>query len=229
MCTIITSSHNTEWYVELWILCERSVVICGLCVAIFGRREQLVLDLFPDARVWDVESGKTVLAIETGLSEVEAAIYSPDMTMIGTGGESKDLMEFINIWDAKTGKLITNLKGHTWEVFCLAWTADGSTLISGSMDYSIMSEISNFGWNILKGHGRPQFAGGIAKNPENHGSHLEAAWKPLGRLRGGLPRRSQVSPKTIPIRGPNFGDSQRRPDCKIIGSNVTSFQCFQVI
>ena len=61
MCTIITSSrntewyvtssHNTEWYVELWMLCERSVVICGLCVAIFGRREQLVLDLFPDAGI----------------------------------------------------------------------------------------------------------------------------------------------------------------------------------
>jgi len=34
-------------------------------------------------------------------------------------------------------------------------------------------EISNFGWNILKGHGRPQFAGGIAKNPKNHGSRLE--------------------------------------------------------
>ena len=49
MCTIITSSRNTEWYVELWMVCERSVVICGLCVAIFRRREQLVLDLFPDA------------------------------------------------------------------------------------------------------------------------------------------------------------------------------------
>ena len=31
------------------------------------------------ARVWDVESGKTVLTIETGLSKVEAVIYSPDM------------------------------------------------------------------------------------------------------------------------------------------------------
>jgi len=98
------------------------------------------------ATVWDVESGKTVLAIETGLRRVLAAIYSPDMTMIATGGESKDLKEFIKIWDAKTGKLITNLKGHTGDVHCLAWIADGSetqheqiknTLISGSNDYSI--------------------------------------------------------------------------------------------
>ena len=63
------------------------------------------------ARVWNVESGKTVLAIETGLDIMDAAIYSPDMTMIGTCGQSADL-EFIKIWDAKKGKLITNLKGH---------------------------------------------------------------------------------------------------------------------
>jgi WD40 repeat protein len=106
------------------------------------------------ARVWDVESGKTVLAIETGLSEGRAVIYSPDMTMITTGGESEDLQEFMKIWDAKTGKHITNLKGHTEEVYCLAWTADGSTLISGSLDHSIRT------WNtttwqqihVLTGH-----------------------------------------------------------------------------
>jgi len=116
------------------------------------------------AKVWDTESGKTVLAIETGLSEVQAVVYSPDMTMIATGGESKDLKEFIKIWDAKTGKLITNLKGHTGTVYCLAWTADGReteheeidsrTLISGSWDSSIRT------WNtttwqqihVLTGH-----------------------------------------------------------------------------
>ena len=56
--------------------------------------------------MWDVESRKTVLAIETGLSEFEAVIHSPDMTMIATGGNSKDLKEFTKIWDAKTGKLV---------------------------------------------------------------------------------------------------------------------------
>jgi WD40 repeat protein len=89
------------------------------------------------ATVWDVESGKTVLAIETVLSDFQAVIYSPDMTMIATGGGNREKKEFIKIWDAKTGKLITNLKGHTEEVYCLAWTADRTTLISGSNDFSI--------------------------------------------------------------------------------------------
>jgi WD40 repeat protein len=62
--------------------------------------------------VWDVESGKTVLAIETGFTGVDAVIYSPDTTMIAIGGDSED-EEPLKIWDAKTGKLVANLKGHT--------------------------------------------------------------------------------------------------------------------
>jgi WD40 repeat protein len=89
------------------------------------------------ARVWDVESGKADLAIETGLRHVEAVIYSPDTTMVATGGSSWHDREYLKIWDANTGKLVANLKGHTRRVYCLAWTADGKTLISGSRDHSI--------------------------------------------------------------------------------------------
>jgi WD40 repeat protein len=90
-------------------------------------------------RVWDVESGKIVLAIETGLSGVWAVIYSPDTTMIATGGYGEE--ESFKIWDAKTGKLLANL--NTDEVTCLAWTADGKTLISGLGDCSIRT------WNTI--------------------------------------------------------------------------------
>jgi WD40 repeat protein len=75
------------------------------------------------ARVWDVESGKTVLEIKTSPSWwIGAVTYSPDATMIATinGDESKK--EFISIWDANTEKLLTDLKGHTQKVTCLAWT-----------------------------------------------------------------------------------------------------------
>jgi WD40 repeat protein len=88
------------------------------------------------ARVWDVESGKTVLAIETGFSDVWAVIYSPDTTMIATGGNS--LEEFLKIWDAKTGKLVANLKGHTVIVMCLTWTADGKIDILTQNEVRVM-------------------------------------------------------------------------------------------
>jgi WD40 repeat protein len=116
-------------------------------------------------RVWDAESGKTVLVIETGLENVWAVIYSPDTTMIATGGNSDE--EHLKIWDAKTGKLVANPKGHTYQVDCLAWTADGKTLISGSDDHSIRT------WNtttwqqiaVLMGHTGPALIYDIAISP----------------------------------------------------------------
>ena len=150
------------------------------------------------ARVWDMESGKTVLAIETGLSRVEAVIYSPGMTMVGTGGDSEDLKESIKIWDAKTGKPITNLEGHTGRVYCLAWTANGTTLISGSFDYSIRT------WNtttwqqihVLTGHTDAVYHIAISPNGPILAS---ASWDKTTRLwnlENGLPIGS-------PLQHPN--------------------------
>jgi WD40 repeat protein len=96
------------------------------------------------ARQWNVESGGTILEpIKTGHIYVFAAVYSPDMTLIATGGCGCDINRSgpressVKIWDVKTGELVATLKGHTHDVHCLAWTMDGNTLISGSYDNSI--------------------------------------------------------------------------------------------
>ena len=65
-----------------------------------------------------MKSGKTILEIETGLRDVQAMICSPDTTMIAVGGYRYmvNLLtddEFLEIWDVKTGKFITDIKGHT--------------------------------------------------------------------------------------------------------------------
>jgi len=92
----------------------------------------------------DVKSRETIFAsIKTGHYQVWAVVYSPDMTLIATAGPDKPDCR-IQIWDAKTGKLVATLKGHTSTVRSLAWTTDGKTLISGSFDYSIRT------WNTTK-------------------------------------------------------------------------------
>jgi WD40 repeat protein len=85
------------------------------------------------ARQWNVESGETIpelieiilASIETGHEVVWAVVYSPDTTLFATAGRDgpwhTDLAESsVKIWDAKTGKLVATLKGHTHAVRCLA-------------------------------------------------------------------------------------------------------------
>jgi WD40 repeat protein len=133
------------------------------------------------ARVWDVENGRTVLAIETRFREVAAVSYSPDTTMIATGGENEQ-KEFLKIWDANTSKIVSNIiKGHTEKVKCLAWTADGRTLISGASDKSIRM------WNtatwqqikVLTEHAGNVEA--IAISPNGH-ILASASWDDTARL-----------------------------------------------
>jgi WD40 repeat protein len=78
--------------------------------------------------VWDAETGETILG-PLKLTNVWAAVYSPDETMIAAGG-----LGGIKIWNANGGKLVINLERSepAEPVFCLAWPGEGNTLISGS-------------------------------------------------------------------------------------------------
>ncbi|KAG2738058.1 WD40 repeat-like protein [Suillus brevipes Sb2] len=115
-------------------------IVTSVCWSRNGRR---VLSGSTDgtARQWEVESEETIenilASIETGHERVYAVVYSPDTALIATGGLDARAEYPIKIWDAKTGKLVATLKGHTVTVWCLAWTKDGKTLISASSDSSI--------------------------------------------------------------------------------------------
>ncbi|KIK33548.1 hypothetical protein CY34DRAFT_813523 [Suillus luteus UH-Slu-Lm8-n1] len=147
-------SGSLDGAVRLWDIDTCKVVkkwtghtkgVTSVCWSRDGRR---VLSGSNDgtARQWEVESGETIEnilpSIETGHNAVRAVVYSPDTTLIATGGRDGPYSEepiesSIKIWDAKTGKLVATLKGHSDVVWCLAWTKDGKTLISGSWDSSI--------------------------------------------------------------------------------------------
>jgi WD40 repeat protein len=118
------------------------------------------------AREWDVENGDTILGpIETGHKQVCTVVYSPDMTIFATGGYDKPNEHPLKIWDTKTGELVASLKGHIHSVWCLAWTLDGATLISGSFDCSIRTW--NTTWKqltVLDGHTNAVFDIAIPPN-----------------------------------------------------------------
>jgi len=149
-------SGSDDGLVRLWDMGTRKIIgkwtghtrtVRSVCWSRDGRQ---VVSGSEDGTVreWDVEKGETILGpIETGHQQVFTIVYSPDMTMFATGGYGEpnpDTDSAIKIWDLKTGKLAATLKGHTESVMCLAWTPDGKTLISGSLDHSIRT------WNTSK-------------------------------------------------------------------------------
>ncbi|KIK39018.1 hypothetical protein CY34DRAFT_808783 [Suillus luteus UH-Slu-Lm8-n1] len=148
-------SGSDDGAVRLWDIEACKVVtkwmghtglVSSVCWSPDGRR---VLSGSNDgtARQWDVETmlepiENILPSIETGHERVWVVVYSPDTTLIATGGldgpwTGKPVGSPVKIWDAKTGDLVATLKGHTDSMCCLAWTKDGKTLISASYDHSI--------------------------------------------------------------------------------------------
>jgi WD40 repeat protein/uncharacterized caspase-like protein len=100
-------------------------------------------------RVWDLASGKTVRIIRGesalgNLGKIFAMTLSSDGKWLAVGGDLGALpgtksredkrIQRIRLYDFKSGKLIALLKGHTGVIRALAFSADGSRLISGSGD-----------------------------------------------------------------------------------------------
>jgi WD40 repeat protein len=179
------------------------------------------------ARQWDVQSVETnpepigiiLASIKTGHEEVWAVVYSPDTTFIATGGRdgllqlSLDPVESsVKIWDAKTGKLVATLKGHTNSVECLAWTKDGSTLISGSWDCSIRT------WNttkweqtaVLLEHTSHVYAIAISSNDRVLASVSSDTAARLWNLENGQPISSPIQHADSPVVCVSFSAGGKR-------------------
>ncbi len=100
-------------------------------------------------RVWDLSSGKTVRTIRGesalgSLGKIFAMALSTDGRWLAVGGDFRISTgtnpqegaptQTIRLYDFESGKLVALLKGHTDAVRSLAFSPDGSKLISGSSD-----------------------------------------------------------------------------------------------
>jgi WD40 repeat protein len=73
------------------------------------------------------------LSIQSGHGEAYAVVFSPDGQLLLSGGEDG----MIRAWNAQTGALVFELKGHRSCVNCLAFSSDGQTLASASCDCTV--------------------------------------------------------------------------------------------
>jgi len=102
------------------------------------------------ARVWDLATGKPLLTLEHGMY-VHTVAYSPDGRTIATG--SDDAAGEIRLWDAESGALKKTLDAHTDQVLSVAFSRDGSRLLTGSYDNTARL------WNVETGEQIKEFKG----------------------------------------------------------------------
>ena len=87
-------------------------------------------------RLWDVATGETRHTLNR--YGVSSFAFSPDGTILaGCAGYSYSEDKAIRLWDVQTGSLRATLTGHTYSPYGVAFSPDGTTLISTSYDGTI--------------------------------------------------------------------------------------------
>ncbi len=103
------------------------------------------------ARIWDVDTGKQLVSIQTGGQYVFAAAFSPDGRQVATGTNERP--DYLKVWDAETGKLIRAYPGHRDAVLSVAYSRDGKRLLTSSYDETArLWELESGTSAVFQGH-----------------------------------------------------------------------------
>ena len=138
--------------------------------------------------IWDTTTGKCVLKYNGHSTDVKAIQWSPNGKYIASGGNNN----VVQVWEAKTGKLIhtytkhadyfiVGTRKHSNYVTTLAWSSDSQRLATGSMDRTIQV------WDALTGNSVLIYRG-------HSGGIWDIAWSPDGKqiASGGFDKTVQI-------------------------------------
>lgn len=141
---------------------KRPLLVGGLCLSVGVAASQLYLDTNPLLRrlvdfvapddltrpVTPAPTPKPLMAAEAASTPeigtlvqpplgavpgVNAVAYSPDGKILASGGRDGA----IALWDAQTGELLRNFKGHSHGINAIAFSPDGTQIATGSGDNTI--------------------------------------------------------------------------------------------
>jgi len=110
-------------------------------------------------RIWDAASGKEMLKIKDLPAEALALAVAPDGTKLATAAgkwnkEKQVWVGEINFYDAKSGKLLSTIKGHAEPIEAIAFHPKGTAIATASRDGTakVWDPVSGKELHTLKGH-----------------------------------------------------------------------------
>jgi WD40 repeat protein len=83
-------------------------------------------------KVWNAQTGQTLLTYAPDAGEYYAVSWSPDGKYLATGGDDHT----VTLFASATGRTIQVYKGHADVVWTAAWSPDGTKMASGGQDGS---------------------------------------------------------------------------------------------
>ncbi|KAF8759904.1 hypothetical protein RHS01_01656 [Rhizoctonia solani] len=115
-------------------------------------------------RIWDVQSGETVVGPLEGHSDsVWSISISPDGSRIASG--SRDFT--VRVWDSQTGAMIAGpFQGHFSPVFSVSFSPDGNRIMSGAQNGVVYMWEAHTGVMILNLAGANSAVTFVAFSPE---------------------------------------------------------------
>ena len=94
--------------------------------------------LMSEVRFWNTTSGEQIMERNNTHGAVRCLAISPDGTRFVTGTTHSALGQYggegVTIWDFHAGRVLGTLTGHTWNVDHVAFTLDGTQILSASRD-----------------------------------------------------------------------------------------------
>jgi WD40 repeat protein len=97
-----------------------------------GKRVAVGAQQRPSLVVLDVSSGEELLQLDSFDFALNAVAWSPDGHWIAATGD-----DYAKVWDATTGIIRTELRGHTAFPFGVDWSSDSARIATGARDGTV--------------------------------------------------------------------------------------------
>jgi WD40 repeat protein len=144
-----------------------------------------IIELASGVPLWHVAIGWTA---DRSFSP---AAVAPPRIVAPIGGDQRD----VGVWDARTGVRLGILRGHTDEVYAVAWSPDGSRIVTGGRDQVIRIWDADLYEEVARLQGHRSYVKALAFAPDGQ-TLYSAGGDHTVRLWGVTPFRESMRGKT---------------------------------